>query len=99
MRIGGVENLSFFPTSEFPYMLIKFLLHSSLVKSDNEIGKISYQDMVCLRRTRQRMLESFYGPGELTLVSWVFRMRNKQCGSKNYIENGVGLPMRCFSTE
>ena len=28
--------------SEFPYMLIRFLLHSSLVKSDNEIGKFSY---------------------------------------------------------
>ena len=65
----------------FIRMLIKFLLHSSLVKSDSEIGKFSYQDMVCLRRTRQRMLESFYGPLELTLVSWVFRMRYKQCGS------------------
>ena len=42
MKIGGVENLSFFPVSEFPYMPIKFLLHSSLVKYDNEIGKISY---------------------------------------------------------
>ena len=34
--------ITFFPTSEFPYMLIRFLLHSSLVKSDNEIGKFSY---------------------------------------------------------
>ena len=51
MKIGGVENLSFFPVSEFPYMPIKFLLHSSLVKYDNEIGKFSYQDMLCLRRT------------------------------------------------
>ena len=32
----------FFPISEFPYILIRFLLHSSLVKSDNEIGKFSY---------------------------------------------------------
>ena len=28
--------------SEFSYKLIRFLLHSSIVKSDNEIGKFSY---------------------------------------------------------
>ena len=32
----------FFFISEFSYMLIRFLLHSSLVKSDNKIGKFSF---------------------------------------------------------
>ena len=31
-----------FPISEFSYKLIRFLLNSSVVKSDNEIGKFSY---------------------------------------------------------
>jgi len=30
--------ITFFPISEFSYNLIRFLLHSSIVKSDNEIG-------------------------------------------------------------
>ena len=34
--------ISFFPISEFSYKLIGFLLHRSVVKSDNEIGKFSY---------------------------------------------------------
>ena len=42
----------FFPISEFSYKLIRFLLHSSIVKSDNEIGKFSYYDMDCPRRTQ-----------------------------------------------
>ena len=33
--------ISFFPTSVFSYKLIRFLLHSSIVKSDNEIGKFT----------------------------------------------------------
>ena len=33
--------ITFFPISEFYYKLIRFLLHSSIVKSDNEIGKFS----------------------------------------------------------
>ena len=33
---------TFFPISEFFNKLIRFLLHSSIVKSDNEIGKFSY---------------------------------------------------------
>ena len=40
---GQVRLLSlFFPNLEFPYMIVRFLIHSSLVKSDNEIGKFSY---------------------------------------------------------
>ena len=31
--------ITFFPISEFSYKRITFLLHSSIVKSDNEIGK------------------------------------------------------------
>ena len=31
---------TFFPISEFSYKLIRFLLYSSIVKSDNEIGNI-----------------------------------------------------------
>ena len=34
--------ITFFPISEFSYKLIRFLLHSSIVKSDNEIGKFFY---------------------------------------------------------
>ena len=32
----------FFLISEFSYKLIKFLLDSSIVKSDNEVGNFSY---------------------------------------------------------
>ena len=32
----------FFPISEFSYKLIRFLLDNSLVKSDNEKGKIKF---------------------------------------------------------
>ena len=43
----------FFPISEFSYKLIRFLLiRSSVVKSDNEIGKFSYFGMECPRRTQ-----------------------------------------------
>ena len=31
-----------FTISEFSYKLLRFLLNSSVVKSDNEIGKFSY---------------------------------------------------------
>ena len=31
--------ITFFPISEFSYKLIRFLLHSPVVKSDNEMGK------------------------------------------------------------
>ena len=37
--------ITFFPISEFSYKLIIFLFHSSMIKSDNEIGKFSYSDM------------------------------------------------------
>ena len=37
--------VTFFPISEFSYKLIRFLLHNSVIKSDNEIGKVSYQDI------------------------------------------------------
>ena len=33
--------ITFFPISEFSCKLIRFLLHSSIIKSDNEIGKFS----------------------------------------------------------
>ena len=35
----------FFPISKFSYKLIRFLLNSSIVKSDNEMGKFFYQNM------------------------------------------------------
>ena len=35
----------FFPISEFSYKLIRFLLHRSIVKSDNVIGECSYEDI------------------------------------------------------
>ena len=34
--------ITFFPILEFSYKLIRFLLHSAIVKSDNDIGKFSY---------------------------------------------------------
>ena len=34
--------ITFFPISEFSYKLIRFLLNSSIIKSDNEIEKNSY---------------------------------------------------------
>ena len=43
--------INFFPISEFSYELIRFLLHSSVIKSDNKIGKFPYKDMEC-RLTR-----------------------------------------------
>ena len=44
--------ITFFPISKFFYKLIRFLLHSYIAKSDNEIGKFSYQDMECPRWTQ-----------------------------------------------
>ena len=43
----GVESpsqpvMTFFPVSESSYRLIRFLLHSSVVKDDKEVGKFSY---------------------------------------------------------
>ena len=34
--------ITFFRISEFYYKFIRFLFNSSVVKSDNEIGKFSY---------------------------------------------------------
>ena len=44
--ISSNQNM-LFPISEFFYKLIRFLLHSSVVKSENEIGKFSYYNMEC----------------------------------------------------
>ena len=44
----------FFPISEFSYKLIRLLLHSPVIKSDNEIDKFSYKNMECPRRTPPR---------------------------------------------
>ena len=41
-RWSSPTVITFFPISEFSYRLIRFLLNSSIVKSDNEIGKFSY---------------------------------------------------------
>ena len=34
--------IAFFPISKFSYKLVRFLINSSIIKSDNEIGKFSY---------------------------------------------------------
>ena len=42
----------FFLTSEFFYNQFIFLLNIAIVKSNNEIGRCSYQGMECPRLTR-----------------------------------------------
>ena len=53
-RLRSYTRAEFFPIYEFFYKLIRFLLNSSIVKSDIEIGKFSYQDMECPRQTQHK---------------------------------------------
>ena len=53
--------------SYFRILLITFLLHSHVIKSDNEISKFSYKDMECPRQT-QTWSES--SRGELKNQHW-----------------------------
>ena len=48
--------ITIFPISEFFYKLIRFSLHSPIVKSNNEIGDFFYQkDMECPRRPQSHL--------------------------------------------
>ena len=44
--------ITFCPISEFSYKLVRVLLHTSIVRSDNEIMKFSFYNMECSRQTR-----------------------------------------------
>jgi len=44
--------ITFCLISEFSYKLVRVLLHTSIVRSDNEIRKVSFYNMECSRQTR-----------------------------------------------
>ena len=64
-RVESICN-NFFSISEFSYKLIRLLLNSSVVKSDNEMSKFSYKVIECPRRTRPMPLI-----GRNSSIMWV----------------------------
>ena len=68
----------FFPISEFSYKLIRFLVNSSVVKFNNEIGKFFYEGMECPKRTQPMSFTKQANP-DFSTHFWLYKINGFQC--------------------